>query len=183
MAKDRMVNTKGLTGDALETELYKTADSSEFYRQVGNYMFWGATALMGALIGGALMTTGGLAAVAAPMGMSALGLTGLVGGASLATLAGSVHYSRKAALHMEQNDTLYSKRQADDMAEVLVEKMDEKSRAKAQEPAHYEHTQVRGDGKSWQEVTTTAYNKAPEQMWSEFVESVQEANAIDGPSK
>jgi hypothetical protein len=132
---DKKAASSRLKGEDLERELFVSSDNSEYYRQIGTFLFWVATTVAAAVVGGLSLfggAEGAFAGAAEALGLAKLGgtwtLAGILGAVSATTFVGSVQYNRAAARETERNDTLYSVRQAEDMAESLVEKLESKAK-------------------------------------------------------
>lgn len=137
----------------LKQEMQKTATDTALNQQLAQYMFWGATTLMGLAIGAPFLDGGNtLASVAGNVGVSSTELLVGMGATSAAALAGSIGFSRKASDTSERNDMLYSKNQARDIARAIsYEQQHQPTMHLAQAEAP---TPVRADGKSWVEFTS-----------------------------
>lgn len=93
-----------------------------------------------------------------------------MGGLSAAALAGSIHYSQKAADNSENNDLLYSKKQAMDIARAISYEHAADPLVIAV-PAPVEQPRiVRPDGKTWVEAAVADRKPhAPSSQWREQV--------------
>ncbi len=153
----------------LKEGMHKTAKQNALNSQIAQYMFWGATTLMGLAIGAPLLGGQDFVAVASALGTSPTILGLGMGGVSAATLAGSIYFSESAAEQSENNDLLYSKKQALDIAKAI----------KAEHavapvivtvPAEAAQQGVsRPDGKSWVEATATRSPSVKPEQWAEYI--------------
>jgi len=194
---DDTTSTQKLSGKELERELYRSADNSEYYRQVSSVLFWVATSLAAIAFGGVFLGGEAFTTVAGSLGMGKWGLATSLGAVSAATQVANVSFARAAAKERESNDMQYSVRQAEDMADSLVEKLEGKAKERQQiksaeynphsspferhylidEPHAKGGVTVRGDrepGHSWVEATGHTHSKGAHQQWAEYVQATQQ---------
>jgi hypothetical protein len=118
---DAMMTNESPLARAEAARYVEQQKSADFNRNLSQYMFWGATSIMGAVALG-VMTTG----------VAALGIPLLASGAvaSVATFLGSVFFSRKATEISEQSNVLYSDVDSQNQARRMVQAF-----ARAQAPS------------------------------------------------
>ncbi len=99
-----------------QTEVYvENQKEADFYKNISQYMFWGAITVLGAVAALAL------GAFTAPVALG-YGLTLALGGiVSAVTFAASVSFSRKAAEITEQGNVLYSDIDSQNQAHRMVQ--------------------------------------------------------------
>lgn len=160
----------------LKAGMHKTSKENALNSQVGQYLFWGATSLLALAIGGPLLDPTNFAAAAGQFGISSTALGLGMGGLSAAALAGSVRYSEKAADSSENNDLLYSKKQAMDIARAISYEHAADPVVIAV-PAMVDQPQrVRPDGKTWVDAAASDRKPAmPAASWAEQVAASQNA--------
>lgn len=112
--------------------------AADFNRNMSQYMFWGATSLMAAVVG---MTLGMFTAPAWIGGSVVAGVVGA--GLSALTFLGSVRYSRKATEISERSNVLYSDIDSQNQARRMVQAF-----ARAQAPSIPE-TATAAPARSW----------------------------------
>lgn len=154
----------------LKEGMHKTAKQNALNSQIAQYMFWGATTLLGMAIGAPFFAEGTLTTVANTLGVGTAGLLTGMGGVSAATLAGSIYFSESAAEQSENNDLLYSKKQALDIAKAIKEEHANAPVIVTVPAMASQENPQRPDGKSWAEATTAnrGHGIKPEQ-WAEYV--------------
>lgn len=109
---DAMMTNESPLARAEAARYVEQQKSADWNRNLSQYMFWGATSIMGAVALG-IMTTG-VAALGVP-----LLATGAV--ASVGTFLGSVFFSRKATEISEQSNVLYSDVDSQNQARRMVQ--------------------------------------------------------------
>lgn len=105
-----------------ETRVYVDQQKrADYFKNISQYLFWGATTIAGALAIG-LITGGGLPGLALAGGAIHGGITLAVGAlASIATFFGSVKFSRRATELSENSAVLYSDIDSQNQAHRMVQ--------------------------------------------------------------
>ena len=139
----------------------ETSKSADFFRNVSQYLFWGATFLLPIALGlafapqlmGAVVADGATAATLNVLGSQIPAATAAIwaGSASLVTMAGSLLASRTATHMTEKNNILYSDIDSQHQAYRMVQSF-EKERNAGKNVGTFEPESLpagRADGKSW----------------------------------
>lgn len=164
-------DNSGASGNDLQEGMHKTAKNDAFNSQISQYMFWGATTLMGLAIGAPFLADGTLTSIAGSLGIGSTALLAGMGTASAAGLAGSIYFSEKAATSREDNDLMYSKVQAGDIAHAISE---ERAATPTVVAVPVPMMGARNDGKSWVQATGAQPRAgAQNPQWADYVSAQQ----------
>lgn len=114
----KLLNQESPLAQAEAAKYIEQQKSADLNRNISQYMFWGATTIMGGLALAVFTATGGIAA-----GVAAVGMPMLLAGASasVATFIGSVFFSRKATEISERSNVLYSDIDSQNQARRMVQ--------------------------------------------------------------
>lgn len=162
---DAMMTNESPLARAEASKYVEQQKSADWNRNLSQYMFWGATSIMGALALGVM--TSGVAAIGVPL---------LAAGAvsSVGTFLGSVFFSRKATEISEQSNVLYSDVDSQNQARRMVQAF-----ARAQAHAMGDNAEEAGSkwadrvGGSASKSATTWQNRVIEQADREDAQALQ----------
>lgn len=161
-----------------ETNTYVAQQKrADYFKNISQYLFWGATTIAGALAIG--LVTGGLGGLALAGG-SISGTTTLIAGAiaSVATFFGSVAFSNRATELSEKSAVLYSDIDSQNQAHRMVQAF---AKAQSTEQAVQSDVPFEAPQSSWVEKTGKAQNIKTQGGWAERVAAeahLEDAHAL-----